>query len=202
MGSLVQLLLGQMGRRVSMLNLAMPAPAIPGPDKLEAFDYSRFQPLVSGVIKTDDQLASESVVFQGALSDSGVPASIQDMINCFSRRRSRFYHFSASLSPLAVPLPFPDLFAPLKGSKGLVTKTRSNFSSIPIATMLSASAALLPYLERRLLSLRHPAGGSLGWQILEGWGFQKDDIQELCELMSNVVAAYGSTMVESASDSE
>ncbi|KAI5063293.1 hypothetical protein GOP47_0021840 [Adiantum capillus-veneris] len=195
MRSLVQVLSGPMGRQVSTSELAMPAPTIPGTDKLEALESSRFRSLLQGVIKTEDQAASEAVVVQGASSlDASVPASLQDVVNFFGRKDKLFYHLSASVCPLAVPLPFPSLLSSSGGRSSDVT-------SMSIATKLSTSVSVLPYIEKRLLSLRQPRG-SLGRQILEGWGLQKDDVQEFCESISNVVGAYRNIMAESASDSE
>ncbi|MCO5578869.1 hypothetical protein L7F22_032716 [Adiantum nelumboides] len=201
MENLVQLLLGQMGRRVPIMHLAMPAPPIP--EKLEAVDLSRFQPLLSGVLETDDQLASNVVVVQGSLSqDPMVPALLQDIVNSYNGKRTPFNHVAASLCPLAVPLPFPDIFSPLVASEVQPMKSKSDILSIPVATKLCTSEAVLPYLNKRLCSLQHPGGGSLGWQILEKWNLQKDEVKELYEVITNIAAAYGSTITESASDSE
>ncbi|KAI5062184.1 hypothetical protein GOP47_0022723 [Adiantum capillus-veneris] len=203
MESLVQVLLGRMGRRVPLMHLAMPALHIPGREKHEAVDFSRFQPLLPGVIETDDQLASYVVVVQGSSSqDPTAPPLPQDIVNFYTRKRTPFYRVSASLCPLAVPLPFPDIFTPLVASEVQPTKCKSDISSIPIATKLCTSVAILPYLEKRLRNLQHPSGGSLGWQILERWNRQKDEVRELSEIIANSAAAYGSTTRELASDSE
>lgn len=190
-GSLVHLLSGQRGRQVSTSELALPAPPVSG-----SLESSTFQPLLEGMRKADDLGASEAVVVQGASSeDSTAPASLEDVVNCFGRKDQRFFHLSASVCPLALPLPFPNLFRWSKGRS-------SDVSSISIATKLSTSVSIIPYLEKHLLSLRQPGGGSLGWQVLERWGLQKDDVRELCESVSNVVAAYKNVMLESESDSE
>ncbi|KAH6557871.1 hypothetical protein KP509_1Z088900 [Ceratopteris richardii] len=199
MGDLIYVLSGRLGRRVSASEIAMPAPLIPGIERTEPLDSSWFESLIQDIIKTDDQVASEAVVVQGALSaDSKLPAPIHDVVNCFPRKDKQFFQLSASPCPLAVPLPFPDIFGPAKQSKAWI----SDFTSISVATKLSTSISVLPYLEERVLSFQNPGGSSLGWQVLEGWGLQKDDVKELCEEMSNVVSAYRDKSWDSASDSE
>ena len=99
-------------------------------------------------------------------------------------------HLASSKCPLVLPLPFPNLFKPT-GKE--IIKLGSDISSIPIASKLRSSSAVLPYLEKRLQTLQNLHRGSLGLQILEGWGMGKDEVQELVELNSNVIASYRNT---------
>jgi hypothetical protein len=71
-----------------------------------------------------------------------------------------------------------------------VIELGSDVSSLPIASRLRSSSAILPYLDKRLQTLQNLHTGTLGWQILGGWGIGKDEIQELVELNSNLIAAY------------
>lgn len=219
MASFIHALSGRTGRKVSILDLEIPAPLLPGPDRQGMFDFARFHTLTPDVSDSDDTAASEALVIQGALmADPAHRASVQEVDYLYRHRHNSksslsVCHLAAFLCPLAIPLPFPNLFRPSVGQLGeiLVKSTNSNpkktgsgVSSIPISARLRMSAAILPYIESKLHNLQHfcLSRGSLGGQVLETWGFQKDEIQEFYELSSKTAAAYGRYVETSSSESD
>ena len=88
-------------------------------------------------------------------------------------------HLVSSKCPLVLPLPFPNLFRPI-GKEGI--EVGPDISSVPIASRLRSSSAVMTYLVNRLQTLQNLHKGTLGWQILGGWGMGKDEVQELVEL--------------------
>lgn len=113
-------------------------------------------------------------------------------------RRPRFSHLSVAQCPLPVPLPFPSIFSNLVGQHGELLNTPGSSSasrgslevhSIPMAARLRSSNAILPFLQKRLENLRQLgiARGALGTELLRNWGFDKDDVEELGEALSEMV---------------
>lgn len=218
MATLLNMLSNPTGRRVSILDAAMPAPRIPSTE-IGAFDFTQLQSLTCNLGDSDDREATEALVIQGALkADPPVRASISEVLHCIRRhpeilQQRSLCHLAAFLCPLAIPLPFPNIFGPFVGPNGeiLGTSSKSNHErcgsdvcSMPMATKMRMSAAILPYLETRLHYLKHFAlsQSSLGGQVLESWGLQKDEVYELYEFLSRNVAAYGGDIgVSSDTDS-
>jgi hypothetical protein len=60
-----------------------------------------------------------------------------------------------------------------------------------MAARLRSSNAVLPFIERRSLSLQKlgVARGALGTQILRDWGFGKEEIEDLAEQVARMVRA-------------
>lgn len=125
--------------------------------------------------------------------------------------RPMFCHLSAALCPLPVPLPFPSIFGSLVGEHGELINGQMNDSSrkgpvdvhsIPMAARLRSSSAVLPFLETRLQNLRRFGieRGALGSQLLQSWGFGREELEEMEEMLSKMVAALCPHQLSSDSD--
>eukprot|EP00249_Psilotum_nudum_P011144 c22988_g1_i2 orf=453-1829(+) len=220
MSTLVKLLSEDSGRKTSILDVSMPAALVSGAKSKGNFNFGSLHPVTPNVGDTKDGQSVEAVVIQGALkSDPLARASISEVVDHLYSCTRRFQqglsicHMAVSPCPLAIPLPFPPIFAPSVGSQGEIlsdslilgnSMSGIDVPSIPMAARMRVSEAVLPYLQSRLYSLKQLAlaRGSLGRQILEGWGFQKDEIQELFEYLSKVVGAYGGATKDDTSDSD
>jgi hypothetical protein len=122
-------------------------------------------------------------------------------------------HLSVSQCPLPIPLPFPCIFgnfigqhgeilgSPLAGTNG---RGALDVFSIPMTTRLRSSKAILPFLEKRLQDLQSLGitRGSPGGQLLEAWGLEKADVQDLGESLSEMVLSFDPTAMDSSSDSD
>lgn len=75
--------------------------------------------------------------------------------------------------------------------------------SIPMAARLRSSNAILPFLENRLQNLHKmgTARGAMGSELLRSWGFGRDDVEEVGEMLSNMVAKV-SDISQASSDSD
>lgn len=122
-----------------------------------------------------------------------------------------FCHLSASLCPLPIPLPFPSIFGNLVGQHGELIRGQMTDSSwkgsldvhsIPMAARLRSNSAVLPFLETRLRNLRRFGieRGALGAQLLRSWGFGKEELEEMEEMLSKMVAALCPPQLSSDSD--
>nr|GMD47022.1 protein misato homolog 1 isoform X2 [Ipomoea batatas] len=103
-----------------------------------------------------------------------------------------------NLAVLFHTLPFPAIFGNSVGQHGElletpITETPSrgplDVHSIPMASRLRSSTAILPFLESRLENLRKLAiqRGAIGAQVLESWGFGRDEVEDLGETLSKLV---------------
>lgn len=112
--------------------------------------------------------------------------------------RPKFSHLSVACCPLPIPLPFPAIFGNSVGQHGElletpITETPARgpleVDSIPMASRLRSSTAILPFLERRLENLRKLGiqRGAIGAQVLESWGFGRDEVEDLGETLSKLV---------------
>jgi hypothetical protein len=116
--------------------------------------------------------------------------------------KPKFSHLSVSPCPLPIPLPFPSFFRSHIGrhgeilsnqhAEGTSPKGSLDVESIPMAARLRSSNAILPFIERRSLSLQKlgVARGALGTQILRDWGFGKEEIEDMGEHLSKMVRAF------------
>lgn len=113
-------------------------------------------------------------------------------------RRPKFSHLSVVQCPLPIPLPFPSIFRNCVGRHGeLLDKPGSGSASrgslevhsIPMASRLRSSTAVLPFLENRVGDLRKfgLARGAMGAEVLTSWGFGRDDVEDLGETLSNMI---------------
>lgn len=127
-------------------------------------------------------------------------------------QRPRFSYLSVSRCPLPIPLPFPSIFGNLVGQQGELLGTPNSgppsrglldVHSIPMAARLRSSSAILPFLDRRLYNLRRFGiqQGALGSELLRGWGFGKDELEDMGESLSKMVATLNPRS-EISSDSD
>ncbi|KAK3023982.1 hypothetical protein RJ639_042872, partial [Escallonia herrerae] len=112
--------------------------------------------------------------------------------------RPMFSHLSVTTCPLPIPLPFPSIFGNLVGEHGelLSSPNRGSLSrgsldveSIPMAARLRSSSAVLPFLENRLANLRKYGleRGALGAGLARSWGFEKEELDDMGEVLSKMV---------------
>lgn len=215
---LIQMLSGQ-GRQnmVSILDVAMPTPALTGGQN-ELCLLENFQPLTPMISEDGEDLhAIEHLTVHGALASEGRRASVcevKDAVDAAYQRadtRPLFSHLSVARCPLPIPLPFPSIFGNQIGKYGeLMSDQLTNSSSkgsldvhsIPMAARLRSSSAVLPLLEYNLQNL-HRYGitrGATGAELLRGWGFEKEELVEMQEMLSKMVATLCPPELSSDSD--
>ncbi|KAJ7952922.1 protein misato-like 1-like [Quillaja saponaria] len=214
----VQMLAGQARQNmVQILDVAMPAPSLSGKQN-EMTLLENLLPLTPDVAENvEDLQAVEFMTVLGALSAEGHRASVsqvRDLVHAAFQHidtRPVFFHLAVSLCPLPIPLTFPSIFSNLVGQQGeLVGSPISESSSrgsldvhsIPMAARLRSSSAVLPLLQSRLRNL-HGLGiqrGAPGAQLLRSWGFEKDELEEMGEMLSKMVVALDSHQISSDSD--
>ncbi|GMH06424.1 hypothetical protein Nepgr_008264 [Nepenthes gracilis] len=204
--SIIQMLSGQSRQNmVAILDAAMPAPCLIG-SLAEQPLLSNLQPLTPEVAEEEDLQSLESLVIHGVLQSGGHQASVSEVEETISAAYGnampmpRFSHLSVALCPLPIPLPFPSIFNYAIGKRGellgtpaldLPSKGSLDVSSIPMAVRLRNSSAVLPFLLNRLESLRSYGirQGAPGADLLRSWGFGKDELEDIGEVLSNMVAA-------------
>ncbi|XP_044499577.1 protein misato homolog 1-like isoform X2 [Mangifera indica] len=203
----VQMLAGQARQNmVSILDVSMPAPPLTRKQGEQSLIGS-LQPLTPEVADdVDDSQAVESMIVHGALGSDGYHASVsavKDSVNAVYEHaisRPMFCHLSVAQCPLPIPLPFPSIFGNLVGQHGellnspiLGSTLRGSLDvhSIPMAARLRSSNSILPFLQNRLGNLRKFGikRGALGAELLRSWGFGTDEIQDMGETLSKMVAA-------------
>ncbi|CAN6487029.1 unnamed protein product [Victoria cruziana] len=203
---------------VSVLDIAMPAPPLPG-EQNQGFVQRSFLPLTPDVKEEadDDADGIESAVIHGVLHQGGTRASITEVKEAFYLERRNnsylpiFSNISVALCPLPIPLPFPRLFWNTLGQHGEVTTNLRateavgslDVFTIPMAARMRSSNAILPFVEKRLLDLRRygMARESLGIQLLQSWGFQIDELEDMAESLANMAQLLGGDS-EGSSDSD
>lgn len=139
------------------------------------------------------------IIFSGGrhLTVSEVKDSI-DAAYEHANARPKFCHLSVARTPLPVPLPFPSIFGNLVGSQGELlgkpitgssSKGSLDVHSVPLATRLRTSSAILPYLENRLNYLMRFGiqRGAAGSELLRGWGFGRDELEDMGESLTGMV---------------
>lgn len=204
---------------LAILDAAIPAPPIAGVPNRGLL--GSLHPLTPNVAEdSPDTQGAENLVIQGALhSGRGGRASISEVRESVSgiqqscTRGLSCCHLSVSQCPLPIPLPFPCIFgnfigqhgeilgSPLAGTNG---RGALDVFSIPMTTRLRSSKAILPFLEKRLQDLQSLGitRGSPGGQLLEAWGLEKADVQDLGESLSEMVLSFDPTAMDSSSDSD
>ncbi|XP_027907725.1 protein misato homolog 1 isoform X2 [Vigna unguiculata] len=213
----VQMLSGQ-GRQnmVSVLDVAMPAPALTGgQNDLSLLEV--LQPLTPQIADdVEDMLAIEHMTVHGALA-SGHRASVTEVkdkvdgaFRCASTR-PMFCHLSVALCPLPIPLPFPSIFGNNVGKQGeLIGGQTINSSpkgslevhSVPMAARLRSSSVVLPLLENKLQNLQRFGiqRGAAGSELLRSWGFGMEELVEMEEMLSKMAATLRPPQLTSDSD--
>ncbi|KAK2999848.1 hypothetical protein RJ639_024539 [Escallonia herrerae] len=201
----IQMLAGQARQnRVTILDVAMPAPSLSGKQAAK-FLLRNLQPLTPETAEDmEDLQAVESMSIHGVLGHGGHQASfseVKDSLEAASEHamtRPMFSHLSVTTCPLPIPLPFPSIFGNLVGEHGelLSSPNRGSLSrgsldveSIPMAARLRSSSAILPFLENRLANLRKYGleRGALGSGLVRSWGFEKDELDDMGEVLSKMI---------------
>ncbi|KAL3349727.1 hypothetical protein AABB24_022692 [Solanum stoloniferum] len=213
----VQMLAGQMRQNmVTILDVAIPAPSLS--DRAQQSFLGNLQPLISDISEdVEDFHAVETMNIHGAVTSGNQRASINEVKDAVesaydnSVTRPKFSHLSASTCPLPIPLPFPLIFGNMVGQHGELLETPISGSSsmgslevhsIPMATRLRSSTAVLPFLERKLGNLRRFGieRGALGAPLLQSWGFGKDEVEDMGEVLSKMVTTLKPYQYSSDSD--
>lgn len=72
-----------------------------------------------------------------------------------------------------------------------------------MAARLRSSSAVLPFIEKRLVNLRRLGidRGSPGINVLRSWGIEKEEVEDMGEVLSKMAMALDSRSEES-SDSD
>ncbi|TVU49407.1 hypothetical protein EJB05_00715 [Eragrostis curvula] len=218
-GELVHMISDQ-GRlnMVTALDVAMPAPSLTDINDLGNLQTS-LRSLTPEISDDDeDPYAIESLVVHGAMDAGGHRASmlqVKDYVySAFEGRptKPKFSHLSVSQCPLPIPLPFPSIFGSSIGRHGEILRDHSEGTrpkgsldvvSVPMAARLRSSNAVLPFIERRSVSLQKlgVARGSLGSQVLRDWGFGKEEVEDMGEHLAKLLRPFYPEM-ELTSDSD
>ncbi|CAN4108870.1 unnamed protein product [Withania somnifera] len=218
MYGMAQMLAGQMRQNmVTILDVAMPAPSLSDQNR-QSF-LGNLHPLTPDIAEdVEDFHAVETMNIHGAVTSGNQRASIDEVKGAVeasydnSATRPKFLHLSASTCPLPIPLPFPLIFGDMVGQQGELLEIPISGSSsrgslevhsIPMATRLRSSTAVLPFLESKLGNL-HRFGikrGALGAPLLQSWGFGKDEVEDMGEVLSKMVTTL-KPQLEYSSDSD
>ncbi|CAN6698409.1 unnamed protein product [Malus baccata var. baccata] len=202
----VQILSGQARQNmVAILDAAMPSPSLAGNSLGETL-LRNLQPLTPETAEDVEDLQSvESMTVHGALGSGGHRASISEVKDTVHAAyehaitRPIYCHLSVAQCPLPIPLPFPSIFGNLVGQHGELlstpivgspTRGSLDVHSIPMAARLRSSSAVLPFLENRLGGLRSCgiARGAPGAELVRSWGFAKDELEDMGEMLSKMIA--------------
>ncbi|CAK9166443.1 unnamed protein product [Ilex paraguariensis] len=201
----IQMLAGQARHNsVAILDVAMPAPPLSG-EQVEQSLLGNLQTLTPGTAdNVEDLQAVESMTVHGAIGSGGQQASVSEVKDRVqdayenALARPMFSHLSVARCPLPIPLPFPSIFGNLVSQNGEllsspISGSRSRGSldvhSIPMAARLRSSAAVLPFLEKRLGNLRRFGieRVALGTEIVRSWGFGQEEVEDIGETLSKMV---------------
>lgn len=202
----IQMLAGQSRQnKVCILDVAMPAPSLTGKEAGK-FLLRNMQTLTpETATDSEDLQATEAITLHGVLGSGGrhaLVAEANDAIQAAYEHTTspKFSHVSVARCPLPIPLPFPSIFSNLVGQHGeLLSATSSSSSSsskgsldvhsIPMAARVRSSSAILPFLETRLRNFRRfgVERGALGKELLRTWGFEKDDLEDVEEVLHKMV---------------
>ncbi|CAN6334713.1 unnamed protein product [Urochloa humidicola] len=219
-GELVHILSDQ-GRQnmVTALDVAMPAPSLTDRKDLRNIQKNlrSLTPEISD--EDEDPYAVESLVFHGALGSGGQRASVSQVKDfvCSAlegrETKPKFSHLSVSPCPLPIPLPFPSIFSSSMSQHGEIlsndhpegTRLKGSLDivSVPMAARLRSSNAIAPFIERRSASFQRlgVARGMIGSQILQDWGFAKEEVQDMSELLAKMLRPFQPEM-DLTSDSD
>ncbi|XP_042421679.1 protein misato homolog 1-like isoform X1 [Zingiber officinale] len=207
-GEIVHTLSGQSRQNmVTSLAIAMPPPSLI--EENNQGTILRNLRSLTPELKEDheDLLATESLVVQGAFYSDGHRATLSQVEDslcaAYQREPSKplFSRLSVALCPLPVPLPFPSIFGSKIGQhgeleydavQGVRPRGSLDVESIPMATRLRSSCAIVPFLEKRSGDLRKYgiARGAPGAGLLCGWGFEKDEVDDMGEHLVKLLTAF------------
>lgn len=198
---MVQFLAGK-GRQnmVAALDVSMPAPSLTG-----SFFRSMCSLTPDIEDSVDDSEAVESLIMHGMFHSAGRRASLSEVNESICKAyehenlKPKFSHVALSLCPLPIPLPFPSIFKGHVGKQGeYLSSTQSDsngrkgsldIDSIPMAARLSSSTVVKPLIEKKLASLCKYGmeRGAEGSRLLQNWGFGRDEVEEMGEVLSKMV---------------
>ncbi|XP_051143106.1 uncharacterized protein LOC127259658 isoform X2 [Andrographis paniculata] len=202
---LVQMLAGRDRQNmVVTLDVAMPAPALTAVQVQQSL-LKQLQPISPEISDVEDMHALESMIIHGVFgsgSKRALVSQVQEAVQAAylsAEERPKFSHLSVARCPLPIPLPFPTIFGNHVGQNGELldapisdSPSRGSLEvhSIPMAAKLRSSNGVLPFLENRLGSLgKFGIGrGALGAELLRSWGFGDEDVEDMVETLSNMVA--------------
>ncbi|KAF8405134.1 hypothetical protein HHK36_010032 [Tetracentron sinense] len=203
----VQMLAGQARQNmVAILDVAMPASSLTGEQNEQSFPGNLHSLTPEIAEDMEDLQAVESTTIHGALNSGGYHASISEVKDsvyaAYQRaiKRPMFSHLSVASCPLPIPLPFPSIFGNLVGQHGELlgspipgshSRGSLDVRSIPMAARLRSSSAILPFIENRLGNLCRFGieRGTLGVEVVQSWGFGKDELEDMGEALSKMVLA-------------
>lgn len=207
-GEIVHTLSGQSRQNmVTSLDIAMPPPSLIEENN-QGTILRNLHPLTPELKEDhEDLLAREAVVVQGAFYSDGHRATlsqVEDSVcTAYQREPSNpsVSRLSVALCPLPVPLPFPSIFGSKIGRHGELEyeavqggrpRGSLDVESIPVATRLRSSCAIVPFLEKRSADLRKygMARGAPGAGLLCDWGFGKDEVDDMGEHFMKLLAAF------------
>ncbi|WOL09083.1 hypothetical protein Cni_G17836 [Canna indica] len=202
---------------VTILDVAMPPSSLT--DEVKQGNVLRnLRPLTPEVKEYDeDLLAVESLVVNGALHSGNHRATMSQVkdsvFKAYQSGTSKplFSHLSVAPCPLPIPLPFPSIFASSIGqhgelisnpAQGAQSRGSLEIESIPMAARLRSSTAIMPFMERRLGSLRRYGitRGAPGAELLSSWGFGKEEVDEMGEHLSKLLTTFDTHSQTSDSD--
>ncbi|CAN1834869.1 Protein misato homolog 1 [Linum perenne] len=221
---IIQMLAGQARQnRVAILDTALPSPSLTV-DVVQPSFLGSLQSLTPEISEDAEGLhAVESMVVHGALGSGNHRASVSEVTDAVSdayetlSTRPMFSHLSTARCPLPIPMPFPSIFGTLIGKQGELLLSNNatgppsssprgslDVHSVPMAARLRSSAAILPYLENRLVNLRKLGinHGAPGGEIVQSWGFGKDELEDMEQNLSKMVATLDPHSQSSSSESD
>ena len=158
--------------------------------------------LTPGITAGDPDKYAECVVLRGARSDARcalelpVAASALDAALAAERQRCVRTRMLAA-APLHLPLPFPQLFQPcvspdgdVLGPADALREPAADVASCPLLTRLSGSTAFAPTIEHARQAWSACARSAQGGSILQGWGLDADEHNEVDERLEALASAY------------
>lgn len=222
MSNTVRLVSCSQQKKIALLEAAVPGPPLPVVGTPGAFDLTSLSSLTPDVDQSYfGTQAAEALVIQGArISGGGGSASVAQVLECTytgkpaNRRGAISYcQLSVSPNPVPIPVPFPCIFGPNISARGdilpnsiasVAGRGGLDILSIPVAARLTSRDSLLPYVKGRLMSFRKLglSRASIGGGVLEDWGFMKEEVQDLAEVLGNLAGAYSDRMHASSTDSD
>lgn len=218
-GGIAQMLAGQARQnKVAVLDVAMPAPCLKDAQSQGSI-LRNLHSLTPEIEENgDDMHAVESLIIHGALRSGSNRASVPEVTESIvaeyehELQKPIFSHLSVALSPLPIPLPFPSFFRNNVGRYGELSGPPTQESpprgslevdSVPMAARLRSSKAIVPFIEKRLNSLRTKGivRGAPGAELLRSWGFGKEEVEEMGELLVGMLKGFDPCS-ETSSDSD
>ncbi|GIM06508.1 hypothetical protein Vretimale_10810 [Volvox reticuliferus] len=167
---------------------------------------------------------AESYCLRGCRTDTGPVSTTSalealDLLLLRQPHRMCVRHRCIAPMPLAVPLPFPQLFRGSVSQHGDLVAPKPNSSStaagstgmggtssplglaaaraagesvqsVPVLTRLQATREFEGWVRRVRELWAHAAGGAAGRAMLEGWGFGRDDAMEIGAQLEDICAAF------------